>query len=451
MDPDTLEVRLYGPSDKPTVLTRWEAIFEIFEDCLLHRVDDIETMRHILLGALQAKILDSLVLRTRYTDIVQSAKAISDLVPRPNEDANRHFEGRKVDRHNVACLTQKIQLAKDDPATLWNEESSDFCKVLDMYKVSPKECRDRGHLMNEAATLFSTAQHYHHRAMLLRPAAFTAFFECLYHFHFFQWRPRVCITETITRQPSAPGMIHSSLHLPFIAHLPQPVAFARCQAEVDLHPNGMQEQRHPQGHSEVYAQARSNLFRLTVAESRLDDDESIVGRAGLGALGVQRLEFLGFGIVNGTHGAAFHGGVVFAGLTDDEGSDDHNQPQGHDGGEVEHGPQHPGAVLFDLETLDVVVGQCNADGAHDGEDTDAGLSGEGATESTSHDHNGADVAKNDEDDDGVTIDAVEHEDFVADDGKELPRYENASGEDGGEVDGDADAVDAIAVPEPFAW
>lgn len=246
-------------------------------------------------------------------------------------------------------------------------------------------------------------------------------------------------------------MLHSSLHLPLIAYLPQPVTFPRCQAEVDLHPNGMQEQRHPQGHTEVHAQARSNLFRLTIAESRLDHDESIVGRPGLGALRVQRLNFLGFGIVNGTHGAAFHGGVVIAGLTDDEGSDDHDQPQGHDGGEVKHGPQHPGAVLFDLETLDVVVGQCNADGAHDGENTDAGLSGEGPTESTSNDHDGANVANDDKDDDGVTVDAVEHEDFVADDRKELPGHEKTSGEDCGEVDGDADAVDAIAVPEPFPW
>ncbi|KAL8777868.1 MAG: hypothetical protein Q9194_002315 [Teloschistes cf. exilis] len=179
MEPDTLKVRLYGHSDNPTALTRWEAVYAIFEDWLFHRVNDIETKRHILLGALQTEMLDSLVSTTRYTDIVESAKKILDLVPRLNEEAIRHFEGRKVNWRNVACLARKTQLAEEDSETLWNEQSPGFCEVLDMYKVSLKECRERGHLMNEAATLFFMAQHYHQGAMLLRPAAFTAFSEYL--------------------------------------------------------------------------------------------------------------------------------------------------------------------------------------------------------------------------------------------------------------------------------
>lgn len=40
---------------------------------------------------------------------------------------------------------------------------------------------------------------------------------------------------------------------------------------------------------------------------------------------------------------------------------------------------------------------------------------------------------------------------MANDGEELPWHEEASGENGGEVDSDSDAVDAIAIPEPFPW
>lgn len=177
MEPDTLKVRLYGQSNNPTALTRWEAVYAIFEDWLLRRVNDIETKRHILLGALQVEMLDSLVSTTRYTDIVKSAKKMLDLVPRLNEEAIRHFEGRTVNWRNIACLARKTRLAEEDPETLWNEQSPGFCEVLDMYKVSLKECRERGHVMNEAATLFFMAQHYHQGAMLLRPAAFTAFSE----------------------------------------------------------------------------------------------------------------------------------------------------------------------------------------------------------------------------------------------------------------------------------
>ncbi|KAL8663598.1 MAG: hypothetical protein Q9202_003786 [Teloschistes flavicans] len=179
LDPTTLKLRLYGPSDSPTASTRWEALFEIFEDWLLHRVDDIETKRHVLLGALQAEMLDSLVSTTRQLDILQSAKKMLDLIPRFNEEAQRHFEGRTVNWRNVACLAQKNLLAQQDEESSWNEQSPGFREILDMYKISLKESRNRGHLMNEAATLFFMAQHYHHGAMLLRPAAYAAFLEYL--------------------------------------------------------------------------------------------------------------------------------------------------------------------------------------------------------------------------------------------------------------------------------
>lgn len=54
----------------------------------------------------------------------------------------------------------------------------------------------------------------------------------------------------------------------------------------------------------------------------------------------------------------------------DDGHEDHDDAERDDGGKVKPGPQHPGAVLFDLDALDVVDGQAEGEGADDGEDAD---------------------------------------------------------------------------------
>ncbi|KAL8700752.1 MAG: hypothetical protein Q9201_005280 [Fulgogasparrea decipioides] len=179
LTPDTLKVRLYGMDDNPTTSERWESMFRIFEDWLLHRADYNETKRHILLGALQRQMLDSLISTTRQLDILQAAEKLLDLIPRLNEEAHRHLEGGTVNWRNIACFAKKNIVAQQNPENSWNEESRGFCEVLDMYKISLQESRDRGHLMNEAATLLYMAQHYHHGALLLRPAAYAAFIEYL--------------------------------------------------------------------------------------------------------------------------------------------------------------------------------------------------------------------------------------------------------------------------------
>ncbi|KAL8732428.1 MAG: hypothetical protein Q9181_003963 [Wetmoreana brouardii] len=179
LTPDTLKVRLYGMIDNPTTAGRWESMFRIFEDWLLHRADYNEARRHVILGVLQSEMLHSLVATTRQLDILQAAEKILELVPRLNVEAQRHLKGFTVSWRNVACLVKRNMMAQQNPENSWNEQSLGFCEVLDMYKISLQESRDRGHLTNEAATLFSMAQHYHHGALLLRPAAYAAFIEYL--------------------------------------------------------------------------------------------------------------------------------------------------------------------------------------------------------------------------------------------------------------------------------
>ncbi|KAL8916572.1 MAG: hypothetical protein Q9208_008443 [Pyrenodesmia sp. 3 TL-2023] len=179
LTPNTLKARLYGLESRPTSSERWQNVFGIFQDWLLHRAKHNETKRQYLLGKLQIGRLDSLVTTNLQADILREAERILDLVPMLGEEAQEQFRGSTVNWRNVACLAKKNMVARQDQQTLWNEELPEFCEVLELYKVSLKECRDRGNLTNEAATLLFIAQHYFHGALLLRPAALTAFFENL--------------------------------------------------------------------------------------------------------------------------------------------------------------------------------------------------------------------------------------------------------------------------------
>ena len=107
-------------------------------------------------------------------------------------------------------------------------------------------------------------------------------------------------------------------------------------------------------------------------------------------------------------------------------------------------------MLVDLEALDVVVCETYAGSCNDRKPADSRLSFECPTKGSSADHEGTDVAKEDEEDDNVAVDAVEHEQFVSDDGDELPDHEEAGWQNGTEVNGDADSIDAGSEPVPFA-
>lgn len=179
LTPGTLKARLYGVDSSPTSSEMWQNMFEIFQDWLLHRAKHNETKRQYLLVKLQNERLDSLVSTYLHADMLHEAERILDLVPILGEEAQQQFRGSTINWRNVACLAKKTMLAQQDQQTLWNEELPEFREILEMYKVSLKECRESGNLTNEAATLLNIAQHYFHGALLLRPAALAAFIEYL--------------------------------------------------------------------------------------------------------------------------------------------------------------------------------------------------------------------------------------------------------------------------------
>ena len=76
-------------------------------------------------------------------------------------------------------------------------------------------------------------------------------------------------------------------------------------------------------------------------------------------------------------------------------------------------------MLVDLQTLDVVVCQGDADSGDDGQQSDAGLRLDRSTEAAAGDHESAGVGGGDEEDDEVAADAVEEDELVPDDGHEL--------------------------------
>ncbi|KAL8726744.1 MAG: hypothetical protein Q9166_006539 [cf. Caloplaca sp. 2 TL-2023] len=177
--PGTLKARIYGLDKDPNSSERWEDTFMILKDWLLHKAKYNETKRHVLLGRLQTERLDSLVHTNRFGEILHEANRLLALVPELCDEAQQQFKGSTVNWRNVACLAKKTILAQQNTETLWNEQHPDFIEIVDMYKVSLQESRDRGSLMNEAAILLFIAQHYSHGALLLRPAAIGPFFEYL--------------------------------------------------------------------------------------------------------------------------------------------------------------------------------------------------------------------------------------------------------------------------------
>ncbi|KAL8859767.1 MAG: hypothetical protein Q9178_003882 [Gyalolechia marmorata] len=175
LTPSTLKLILYGTDSEPTAAARWESIFSVLEDWLLRRAKYDETKRHVLLETLQVERLDSLISTCDASNILQAAEKILGLIPGLCEEARRFLEKRTVNWRNTVCIAKKMILAQQKPENWWNEQSSGFKEILDMYNVSLRESRERGNLTDEAATLFYIAQHYHRGALLLRPAAFDAF------------------------------------------------------------------------------------------------------------------------------------------------------------------------------------------------------------------------------------------------------------------------------------
>ena len=179
LTPDTLKAHLYGPDSNPTSTVRWGEMFEIFRDWLLYKTRYQETKRQVLLGKLQTEMLETVVGVARHEDILLEAQRMLNPVPTLCEEAQRQFRGTFINWRNLVCGAKKTLYSKQNYETLVNEDTPEFCEILELYKLSLKESRDRGSLHNEATTLLFIAQHYYYAAWNLRPAALTAFFEYL--------------------------------------------------------------------------------------------------------------------------------------------------------------------------------------------------------------------------------------------------------------------------------
>lgn len=211
----------------------------------------------------------------------------------------------------------------------------------------------------------------------------------------------------------------------------------------------MHKRGQPHCHAKAHAQARTNLLRSSAPKVRVHYDAMVDCRVGTAALGVEFLHWIAGGVREDDLVARL-GGVVGIEHCDDDRRDDHDQTERDDSAEIEHHSQHPSAMLVDLEALDVVVCEANAGSCNDYEQADSRLSCECPTKGSSADHEGTGVGNEDEENDNVAVDAVEDEQFVSDDGNELPDHEEAGWQDGAEVEGDADSMDACVVPVPLA-
>ena len=179
LTPDTLHAHLYGTDPDPILSVRWGESFKILADWLLYKTNYQEPKRQVLLGRLQMERLQTVMHVARENDILLEAQRMLDLVPTLCGEAQHQFMGIIVNLRNLVCDAKKALYSKQNYEWLVNEDSPEFCEVLELYKLSLQESRDRGNLANEATTLLYIAQLYYYAAWNLRPAALTAFFEQL--------------------------------------------------------------------------------------------------------------------------------------------------------------------------------------------------------------------------------------------------------------------------------
>lgn len=131
-------------------------------------------------------------------------------------------------------------------------------------------------------------------------------------------------------------------------------------------------------------------------------------------------------------------------------AEDHDEPEGDDTPEQRPGPQHPCAMLVDLQTLDVDVCQHQTYRRQQHQRANEASSAVVPAKSVCRDHESAGLASGDEEEDDVPRDTVVDDSFIPDDGDELEDGEEAGGEDGGEVEDDADVLLAVGfVPVAF--
>lgn len=135
--------------------------------------------------------------------------------------------------------------------------------------------------------------------------------------------------------------------------------------------------------------------------------------------------------------AALPHGRVAPGAVDKD-HDDEDEAHGDDGAGVGPGAQHPGAVLLDLQALDVVVGHGEGADEDDGQEPRRRLRVDGAAGRPARDHQGAHRRGQGQQHDDVAVDAVHQDRPVADGRDELEARQERGRDDGEEVQHHAD-------------
>ena len=123
---------------------------------------------------------------------------------------------------------------------------------------------------------------------------------------------------------------------------------------------------------------------------------------------------------------------------------------GYGGTHANPSANHPRAVLLDLQSFDIIISDADTAKEDDECHAEGDLNAHAAAKAMLCYHEDAGHAGERADDDQVAVDAVEEDDFVADDGDELEEGEETGWEDGAEVKEDADAAASILVVEAFA-
>ena len=149
LTPATLKLRLHGSKSSPIFSVMWQKKFSILQGWLLQRAKYHETKRHVLLGTLQAHTIDIIIGSSRHEDVLCEAQRMLDLIPTLCDEAHEYFRELTVHWRNIACGAKRTMYAQQNVELLCNEELSEFCEILDMYKISLQENKDRGNLPNQ--------------------------------------------------------------------------------------------------------------------------------------------------------------------------------------------------------------------------------------------------------------------------------------------------------------
>lgn len=149
-------------------------------------------------------------------------------------------------------------------------------------------------------------------------------------------------------------------------------------------------------------------------------------------------------------GVTLHRDVEDAHVANDPHRGDLDESLGDNDECVDPGTQHPGAVLVNLEALDVDVRKRKAHGRDTGDDGDEEAHLEAASHRCIRNDDGTRVASEEEDHEGVAGQSMVEHELVTDDGEELEREEKADGDDAGDVHQHANTRAAMALRLPVS-